>query len=521
MKTLHYIIYSLCILAIFSCKKDSIVSTVNTTLLNETIAGTVTIDTDFDEKGNFYFKPSDGTVRVYCGEIDLINDILGEKPDTLDAPYNEILWADVDSLGQYIIEGVPPLANQQLVLYSPISVSAIFAKDYTPDGDEFEEVIGSYISISIDMEEYDDGNDFIVQLQIGISGFIVEDTDNDSLGDTAIPGQTVGLYKRDENGYPIGPLLRIATSNSDGLYEIGTVSEGEYVIKFNEFNYIAFFSSDYSPEINEPSSNPENYLIQVDITDPNVIDTDNFIETIKNISCSGFVLQDLDDDGIGDVGVEGLLIQFYERGTDGFPNSQVLTSTFTDENGYYELNRFPEGNYVIEFIGNGSFQVTNSSDEEPEAWEISTSPDPIYVAVDILDNYHVDGMNNYVIIEYTPVISISGFTLLDIDNDTIGDEGVKALRLELYQRNEDGVPMGNLIKEAYSDEDGYFEFRNIPAGEYVIYYIGDPFHFVIKSEDESPEMGEPDIDAGIIFIQVDLLSDEAEDSDNNYTLKTN
>ncbi len=522
MNTLKYICGLLCLLAVYSCKKDSIVTNTTTQMLNEAISGSVHIDDDYDDKGDTEVHRLNGMARVYWGDLDLIEDILGQLPDTLESPYDDILWADVDSFGQYLIEGVPPTPSKFLVLYSDLPIDTVFARDNTSDGDAMEEEINSYIPISVELNEHDNGNDFVIQLLGSASGYIQEDTDNDGIGDIPATGHYLKLYERDINGFPTGDILQNAVSNWEGFYKLGVVPEGEYVIQYGQSGYLSLSGEDLTPEAGEPTIHPESNLIQLDVNDTTIEDTDNNFDVKLKVNCSGYVLQDLDGDGIGDVGVAGELVEFYKDNGIGSPEGSLISSALTDENGFYQINsNVGTGNYVLVYIRNNDYLLLDGGDESVENGENTFSPDIAFIPVFWDDETETDEDNIYHIRK--SIKSINGYILLDENDDLIGDSGSKDHRLELYSRNEEGVPQGNLVAWTYSDGDGYFEFVNIPPGEYVIYNIGNPdcYCTIVKSGDESAEPGEPTESAELIFIPVNLNNALDEDSDNIYIVKQN
>ena len=58
--------------------------------------------------------------------------------------------------------------------------------------------------------------------------------------------------------------------------------------------------------------------------------------------------------------------------------------------------------------------------------------------------------------------NISGLVLEDRYGDTVGDEGLVNVVVQLY--NEDGI----LILSTKTDSNGYFLFQNVPSGLYSI-----------------------------------------------------
>jgi len=93
------------------------------------------------------------------------------------------------------------------------------------------------------------------------------------------------------------------------------------------------------------------------------------------------------------------------------------------------------------------------------------------------------------------------------------------MRIELYLRNPNGQPTGNLIRETYSNAQGFYRFQNLPIGEYDIYFIGDPNYVCISGMDLTLEAGEPTTNSEVYFIQMNVVDNLTEDADNLFVIK--
>lgn len=238
---------------------------------------------------------------------------------------------------------------------------------------------------------------------------------------------------------------------------------------------------------------------------------------------SGTAFFDSDADGIGDIPMndatvylgDSLILSAADWEYD--PSDPSVKSKSVDPEGVYSFQGVsPFGNQVVKIIPNMSYTSIIGLDNTPDG-DINETLDNELIQVS-LDPLEIDNGNDFVVQLTDP--SISGYVLLDVDGDSIADQGAADHRMELYNRAENGVANGTAIAVAYTDADGYYEFREIPIGEYVIHHIGAPFYpyNCVSYMDESPEDGEPPLTPYCIFIPVNLETDDAADDGNVYVI---
>ena len=123
------------------------------------------------------------------------------------------------------------------------------------DGDESPEDVDDAVdglnddSIEVTLEpgEDDEDNNFVEEQLGTISGTVLEDTDNDDVGDAPIEGVEVTLTDVDSGE------TYTTTTDENGNYEFTDLEPGEYTVTFQDESeidpdYVDVFDGDESPE---------------------------------------------------------------------------------------------------------------------------------------------------------------------------------------------------------------------------------------------------------------------------------
>lgn len=335
-------------------------------------------------------------------------------------------------------------------------------------------------------------------------------------------------FRDAQDTYP-GLLLTFVDKEGNYIFEGVIPKENQVIRIFPQDLYTDLEGVDNTLD-GDNNEELTNELIQISIEEDEVDDGNDFTAWKHTtepapISISGFVYEDTDMDLIGDTPITSARIVLidYELYISPDPlDLDKFPSSYSQENGYYEFRDIPPGEYVVQHITStfyGEINCISSMDQSPEAGEPEISECQV-IAVNLTETDPTDYDNVFVFSTPGPA-SISGYTLEDTDMDLMGDAPIEGNRLELYERGPFGFPTspdGLPLAWTYSDQDGYFEFRNIPNGEYVIYHIGSPDSpsNCVSNMDQSPEAGEPEAESSCTFIPVNLTDMVTADGDNIY-----
>ena len=144
----------------------------------------------------------------------------------------------------------------------------------------------------------------------------------------------------------------------------------------------------------------------------------------------------------GDTLLSGVVVSLFDE------NGELVATTLTDGNGNYTFNNIPEGNYTV--------QIPNSLD----------NPDLILNSDnDVAVNISVGDIETGVDFVYVEAAVLSDVVFLDLNGNGEMEpieEGVQGIVIILF--GEDGFPIDTVT----TDENGFFEFTDLPEGTYTI-----------------------------------------------------
>jgi protocatechuate 3,4-dioxygenase beta subunit len=299
-----------------------------------------------------------------------------------------------------------------------------------------------------------------------ISGYVFEDCDNDGVRDAAeagIAGVEVELVGR----AAVGVLSILTKTDSNGFYEFANLA-GDFTYEIREVTQPAAFL-DGKDSAGTPFGGRADARIGFDLISGIFIPTDtvprsgveyNFGEV--NGSISGFVYNDLDDDGVKDAGEPGIGgVTVTLTGVNDLNESITVTAT-TGLDGSYGFLKLRPGTYRIAESQPAGF--LDGKDTAGSAGGNAT-------VNDVISSVIVDGCthaNGYNFGERTPAKHrISGFVFEDCDNDGVFDsadeQGVAGVVVTLTGTDIDGLAV---ILQATTGLDGKYVFTGLNAGSY-------------------------------------------------------
>lgn len=394
MKNIQFLFFATLLFLSACSKTDEIIPEEEVTSITQSISGTALIDEDGDGIGDLAMEGA----YIYVGNSQYINEILSQNPDSLGAPYNNILFTQVDTDGNYIIEDAPSFDDTLvIVLFNPVPIENLIGVDNIPDGDFLENDPFPSIVVILEPGEDDDGNDFVAELTVlpvpaTISGYVYIDNDKDGTIDGPLSGVRMKYFRRGGSGLSLGSVL----TDNNGYYEFADLNPDEYYVFFRDATEYNITSSlDESPDDDPTSDLP--WEIYVDLEEEEVDSDNNFyVEPRTQYIFSGSVLLDSNLDGVGDTPVAGQTIEIYERDSDLNPIGARVGWKTTGSDGTFWFLYQDEAEYAIKLVDNVSYNCESSGDQSHEANE-PISTECSIIPVDLLVNNYEDTDNVFIV----------------------------------------------------------------------------------------------------------------------------
>ncbi|PTJ27648.1 hypothetical protein BU035_06825, partial [Staphylococcus simulans] len=287
-----------------------------------------------------------------------------------------------------------------------------------------------------------------------------EDTNKDGVqnsNEPGIPGVEVTLTK------PDGSTVT-TTTDGNGNYEFTNLPNGDYTITFETpEGYEPTTPNVGNPELD---SNGTTTTVTVNNGDDKTIDSGFYKPTVEptpvpaTYNLGDYVWEDSNKDGIqnsNEVGIEGVTVTLTK------PDGSVVTTT-TDANGKYEFTDLPNGEYTITFEAPEGYEPTlvNVGNTALDSDGTTTT-----VTINNADNYTIDSGFFKPVVEPTPVpatYTVGDKVWEDTNKDGIqnsNEPGIPGVEVTLTK------PDGSTVTTT-TDENGNYEFTNLPNGEYTI-----------------------------------------------------
>ncbi len=308
-------------------------------------------------------------------------------------------------------------------------------------------------------------NDAGIYIGINLSGYVYEDMNSDgrrAQNDQAIENITVNLYNV-ETG-----LTQTITTDSIGYYEFVNLVPGTYYVEVETKDYLisekTFEETKFDNDLTQDSTTMSHTYLSGENDDVNY---DAALYQTGIIA--GVIYEDYNINGSyesDDVKLENIQIDLYDD------NENVIASTTTDKNGYYEFTEINPGSYYTMAVleKNQKYYVSNlGSANTALANDLMKNSKTPFVTIK-------SGQNNKV--DFDGALyrnaSLSGTVYEDIDADGELEEYDNLLedyQVDLYKTNVLSTRSNRYTKvaTAKTNENGVYEFTELTPGYYRVY----------------------------------------------------
>ena len=405
------------------------------------ISGSVLADTDNDNLGNTGIPGVTLTLVDSAGNpVDGNAGLPGVQPITTTTASN----------GSYSFTNLPP-GTYGVLETQPSGYRSVSDRD----GGNPDEIR----PITVTAGATNSGNDFTEEQPGSISGQVMKDTDGDNDADDPLSGVVLRLLNSSGNpvfdgfGQPV-----TATTDVNGNYSFSALDPGSYQISQDQ-------PSNYNSVSDTDGANNNRIGDQT----PVVVSAgqnnggNDFLEIELGV-ISGYVRTDDDNNGSGDTGLGGVVLNLLDgSGNPVLDGLGAPIQVSTNASGFYQFTLVPVGTYRV-------------SQNQPAG----------YASVS-----DVDGANNNVVGDETPIVmtpglvvanrnfvevaygAISGSVLADVDDDGDGEGPLANVTLTLLDGSGNpvdgnpGLPGVQLVTTTTNSLGGY-RFDNLLPGTYQV-----------------------------------------------------
>ncbi len=398
----------------------------------------------------------------------ILHDCIGTKLDSM--------LTDVN--GEYLFDELNP--GDYYVSFADIPTGYVFSpQDASGDDatDSDANAQGVDVCSTLDPGEDDDSHDAGIYLpKSSISNLVWNDLDEDGVQDPGEPGvQGIKVILHDCTGTKLDSML----TDVNGEYLFDNLAPGDYYVSFAGLptGYV-FSPQDASGDDATDSDVNAQGVAACTILDPGENDDSHDAGIyLPKSSISNLVWNDLDEDGIQDVGepgVQGVKVILHDcTGT-------KLDSMLTDVNGEYLFDNLTPGDYYVSFADLPTGYVFSPQDASGDD---ATDSDANAQGVDVcstLDPGEDDDSHDAGI--YLPKSSISNFVWNDLDEDGIqdvGEPGVQGVKVILHDCT------GTKLDSMLTDVNGEYLFDELNPGDYYVSFADIPTGYVFSPQDAS------------------------------------
>ncbi|MGB0929214.1 MAG: SdrD B-like domain-containing protein, partial [Chitinophagales bacterium] len=284
-------------------------------------------------------------------------------------------------------------------------------------------------------------------------------------GEPGIEGVQVILY--DGEGNEIG----VTMTDENGYYIFENLPPGDYYVVFGK--PAGYNSTDRNVGNDSTDSdagpNGQSQTVSLEAGEHNpTIDAGFYLPA----SLGDTVWFDTDGDGVQDEdeeGIEGVLVTLYDE------DGNVVATTTTDENGFYEFTNLVPGTYTVTV---------------PTTGPNSSTPTTAISMTTTLESGEHDPTLDFGY-ELTGLASLGDYVWEDLDADgeqDANESGIEGVLVTLFDGN------GNELATTTTDENGYYLFDNLEPGDYYVVFTAPTGFEATSQNDGSTDANDSDAD---------------------------
>ena len=384
-----------------------------------TISGTVREDRDNNDSGDV---PIAGVVVV-------LKDVNGNVIDS----------ATTGANGTYSFTGVPA---------GTYTVEQTNLPTYNDVGD----VDGgdpNLITVTLPAGGSSPGNDFVDDRTASLGDRVWLDTNNNGqqdAGEASVADVTVNLLDG------AGNVLDTQTTDANGEYLFTNLDAGTYSVQFVKPAGLEFTSSNTGADgtdsdANQATGQTGTYTLNSG-DDNRTVDAGLVQAVVPAGTISGTVLEDRDNNGTGDVPIQGVVVVLKDD------TGAVIDTVTTGPNGTYSFTGVPAGIYTVEQTNLPTYNDVGDVD----------GGDPNVITVDLPAGGSSPG-NDFV---DDRTASLGDRVWLDTNKNGQQDAG-EASVADVTVNLLDGA--GNVLDTQTTDANGEYLFTNLDAGTYSVQFV--------------------------------------------------
>ena len=286
-----------------------------------------------------------------------------------------------------------------------------------------------------------------------LSGYVYADMNDNGVretGEQGIAGAVMELL--DTNGN----VVATTETDANGFYKFENLAPGTYTVRQAAQPTGWHDGKDTAGSAGGTAHNPGDSITDITLG-PGVHAVNYNFGELKPATISGYVYGDLNNNGVMDGSeprIEGVKMELVDA------NGNVVATTFTNANGYYEFGNVVPGTYTVRQA------------EQPAGWydgkeTVGSAGGTADHAGDKITDIKLDPGVQAIAYNFgeLPPGSIAGSVFRDDDGDGSHDAGEPAIanvKIELLDAN------GNVVATTYTDANGNFKFENVAPGVYSL-----------------------------------------------------